>query len=251
MMKKTEIALLLVLLATTFSIGYLSSDYLQGKTTQLATLSLLPEKNLSATIDIVAVQAQGQAGVINTATVEIQLGQGRVLFALNPFIEPDTQQSAETAKNVAETITGKSLAGKDVIYSIDAGNIQLVGGPSAGAALAIATIAAIEQKEINQNVEITGTILPDGSIGQIGGVIEKLAACAENGKTVFLVPKGQSIVNYYEQQITREQRGNFIIERTTYVPKTLNLNDYAKEQNWNIEIKEVANIQEAMQQILV
>jgi uncharacterized protein len=182
--------------------------------------------------------------------VEIQPGKGRVLFSLNPFVEPDTQQSAETAKEVAEQLTGNSLADKDVIYTIKAGDAQLIGGPSAGAALAIATIAAIEGKDINKSVEMTGTINPDGTIGQIGGVLEKAAACEQDGKQLFLVPKGQSTLQYYEPQTTRQQRGNFVIERTTYVVKTLNLNDYAKQQGWNLQIKEVTNIQEAMQYLL-
>jgi uncharacterized protein len=249
MMKKLEMTVLFVLLVATFSLGFFSADYFNAapKQSGAVILPLAPQKILSASIDIVAVNSQDNTGIVNTATVEIQPGQGRVLFSLNPFVEPDTQQSAETAKAVAEAFTQTSLKNSDVIYSIEAGNARLVGGPSAGAAITAATIAAIEGKTIKSNVEITGTINTDGSIGQIGGIIEKLGACAENGKTLFLVPKGQSTISYYEPKITRQERGNFIIERTTYVTKTLNLNDYAKQQGWNIEIKEVANIEEAMQ----
>jgi len=253
MMKKAEIVLLVALLAVTFSLGLFTADYFSvSKATGLTGLSLtqLPEKTYSASIDIVAVNSQDNTGVVNTATVEVQPGQGRVLFSLNPFVEPDTQQSAEIAKTVAEIFTGTSLSDKDVIYSIEAGNAQLVGGPSAGAALTAATIAAIEQKQIKSNVAITGTINADGSIGQIGGVIEKLGATAQVGKTLFLVPRGQSTATYYEPQTTSERRGNYIIQRTTYITKTLDLNDYAKQQGWNIEVKEVANIQEAVQYLL-
>ncbi|MDD5147999.1 MAG: hypothetical protein PHH08_00870 [Candidatus ainarchaeum sp.] len=253
MMRKTEMAVLFVLLAATFSLGFFTSDFYKQSAANnigLASLVQLPEKTLSASIDIVAVSSDGTTGSVNTATVEIQDGQGRALFSLNPFVEPDTQQSAETAKSVAEAYTKTSLSGKDVIYTIDAGNAQLVGGPSAGAALTAATIAAIEEKTINKNVEITGTINPDGSIGQIGGVLEKMSASAEKGKTLFLVPVGQGTLSYYEPRVTRQERNGFVIERTTYVPKTLNLNDYAKQQGWNIEIKEVADISEAVRYLL-
>ncbi len=252
MMRKLEATVLFVLLVATFSLGFFSADYFNAapKQSGLASLPLAPQKILSASIDIVAVNSQDNTGIVNTATVEIQPGQGRVLFSLNPFVEPDTQQSAETAKAVAEAFTKTSLQNSDVIYSIEAGNARLVGGPSAGAAITAATIAAIEGKTIKSNVEITGTINPDGSIGQIGGVLEKMTASAEKGKTLFLVPKGQSTISYYEPQVTRQRQGNFIIERTTYVPKTLNLNDYAKQQGWNIQIQEVANIEEAMQNLL-
>jgi len=246
MMKKTEILLLAVLVIASFSLGFIVNDYAFPATERIV-LQELPQKTYSAQIDIVAVRMQGEIGIVNTATVEITEGKGRVLFALNPFVEPDTQQSAETAKLVAEEYTKKSLGDKDVIYSIDAGNVQLVGGPSAGAALTAATIAAIEETPLRTDVSMTGTILEDGSIGQIGGVLEKFAAVAEQGKTLFLVPKGQSMLQYYEPRIVREERGPFILERTQYIPKTLDLNEYAKEQGWTTEIKEVRNISEAME----
>ncbi|MBN1940584.1 MAG: hypothetical protein JW772_00215, partial [Candidatus Diapherotrites archaeon] len=234
--RKTEFFLLIILVAATFSLGFMTSDYLrEPSVTGNIVLSELPEKTYEATIDIVAVRMQGEIGIVNTATVEIIEGRGRVLFSLNPFVEPDTQESAEIAKSVAEAYTQKSLAAWDVIYSIDAGNVQLVGGPSAGAALTAATIAAIEGKQIRGNVEITGTINSDGSIGQVGGIIEKIAASAQAGKTVFLLPQGQGVLQYYEPQVTREQQGPFVIERTTYVTKTLDLNEYVQEQGWGIE----------------
>lgn len=250
MSRKTDVFLLIVLVLASFSLGFVLNDYFYSGNGIQPVLTVLPEKTYSADIDIVAVRMQGEIGIVNTATVEIIEGKGRVLFSLNPFVEPDTQQSAEIAKNIAEEYTKKSLADKDVIYSIDAGNIQLVGGPSAGAALTAATIAAIEDKQIKEGVSMTGTIQQDGSIGQVGGIIEKFAASAERGKAIFLVPQGQSILQYYEPVLVREQRGPFVFERTNFIPKTLDLNEYAQEQEWGIEAIEVANIAEAMQYLI-
>lgn len=211
-------------------------------------LEPLARDSYSATIDIVAVAAQNNAGVTNQAEVEVQPGKGRVLLSVNPFIEPDTQQSAETAKAVTERITGKNLDDFDLIYTIHS-PAQLVGGPSAGAALTIATIAAVEHRPINQDVVMTGTIEPDGRIGPIGGVLEKAEAVALAGKKVFLVPKGHTQLGYYEPVRVVEQRGNITIQRVNYVAKRLDLIQYAQEQ-WGLQVKEVATIEEAAAEML-
>ena len=241
---RKELVVVFALVLAGYGLGVLSAEHILPKENHVELVPL-PEKEFIASIDIVAVKAMGEAGVVNSAIVEIKPGKGRVLLALNPFVEPDTQQSAETAAYVAEKFTGKSLGEKDVIYSIDAGDVQLVGGPSAGAALALVTIAAIEEKDLNQSVGITGTILPDGSIGQIGGVLEKAAAEADANKTLFLVPSGQGTITYYEKQVKEEKKGAFVIQQINYVPKKLGLNEFAKQQGWNLRIVEVANIKEA------
>jgi len=212
--------------------------------------NLLPlegQEVYSAEAYIAAVKQQGEVGVLSKAVVEIHPGKGRILFNTNPFVEPDTQQSIETAAKVAEAYTKKSLEEKDVIYSIEESDAKLIGGPSAGASLTIATIAAIEQKQVNPNIVMTGTIEADWSIGKIGGQIEKMAAVEEAGKELFLVPTGQSTITFYEQQVREQRQGNFVIQRAYYVPKTTTLQQIAEDQNWNIQVKEVGTIQEAVE----
>ncbi len=248
-MERSEFLLVLALALAAYALGFLSAEQLIAGN-EPAALVPLPQKQFTSHIDIVAVRMQGEAGIVNTASVEVKPGKGRVLFALNPFVEPDTQQSAEIAASVAERFTKKSLAENDVIYSIDAGNVQLVGGPSAGAALAVATIAAIEERDLNESIALTGTILPDGSIGTVGGIIEKAAAVAESGKTLFLVPQGQATLAYYEKQVREERRGPFVLQRVNYVPKKLDLGEFAKQQGWSLQVVEVANIGEAVGYLL-
>jgi len=208
----------------------------------------LPVDTYSAKINVVAVKSSG-GGALSQAEVEVREGKGRVLFSINPFVEPDTQQSAETAVSVAEKFTGKSLNKMDVIYTITPPepDTKLIGGPSAGAALTIATIAAIEGKQVREDAAITGTINADGSIGKIGGVIEKAKAAADKNKTLFLVPKRQSILTVYEKQVTEEKKRGWVIQRINYVPKELNLNDYLQDLNYSMQVKEVSNIKEAIQ----
>jgi uncharacterized protein len=113
-----------------------------------------------------------------------------------------------------------------------------------------ATIAAIEQKKIKNDVAMTGTIQPDGEIGDIGGVIQKAEAAAKNGIKLFLVPKDQLILKYYERQLTNQRiRSGFIIQRVSYVPKTLDLNNYTMSE-WKMETKGVSTIDDVVKYML-
>lgn len=197
-------------------------------------------KERSATVPVVAVTSDG-SGVVGKATVEIVDGKGRVLFNTNPFVEPDMQYSIETAKNVAESFTKVSLSQKDVVYSVEAPKALLVGGPSAGAAICVATIAAIQGKSLRNDVAITGTIQSNGSIGQVGGVLEKAQAAAEHGFKYFFVPKGQKEAILYERKETEQRGRGIIVKRVYYEPRTIDLNELMYEQ-YGMEVIEVDKI---------
>ena len=201
-----------------------------------------------ASVNIVAVTTDGQ-GVTSKATVEIRAGEGRVLFNVNPFTEPDTQQSVKTARDIAAQITGNDLSNVDAIYTVDDSPSQLVGGPSAGAAFTLATIAALESKSIRPDVALTGTIEEDGSIGPIGGVVEKGDAVGAAGYKTFLVPKGQKNLTYYEQQVTRTARGPLVYQQVDYVPKSLDLDQYLFDK-YGTHVIEVATIQDVIKNAL-
>lgn len=233
-------ALLFVLIGIT--IGIIIYPGIETEETQKM---LLHEGTFFSKVNIVAVSSSG-IGIISEAEVEIREGKNRALFSINPFVEPDTQYSAETAKLVAEEFTGKSLQGKDVIYTIKAGESRLVGGPSAGAALCLATIAAIEGKEIRNDFTITGTIQENGGIGQIGGVLEKASAAAKTGIKLFLVPKGQSRGIFYEKKTTEKRGKGFIFQRIYYEPVEVDLNKAFFEE-YGMQIIEVSSIKEALQ----
>jgi uncharacterized protein len=206
----------------------------------------LPER-LSASSTIVAVRSDG-AGAAGSVDVEIVPGKGRVLINTNPFVETDTQFSAETSVKVAENFSNIELGDRDIIFSFDI-NGTLIGGPSAGAAMAVATIAAIENKEVRSDIAITGTIEDDGSIGSVGGIIEKAQAAGENGIKLFLVPKGQSKGTYYERSVVEEKKGGFIFRRINYIPKVFDLNEFTMEQ-YGMDSREVAVISEAANYML-
>jgi Lon-like protease len=73
---------------------------------------------------------------------------------------------------------------------IDTGQI---GGPSAGLAFTLTLIDELSKGSLTggHNVAVTGTIDLDGSVGAIGGLVQKTSAVRQAGVDVFLVPKAQ------------------------------------------------------------
>lgn len=204
----------------------------------------------TSNINIVAVKSNGE-GEVSSAEVEIRKTnqKSRVLFNTNPFVEPDTQYSIEKAKNIAESYTGKKLEGMDVIYTINS-KAQLVGGPSAGAALTIATISAILKKPVRKDVVITGTIEENGLIGRVGGVLEKGIAAAKNNAKLFLVPRGQAKIVAYEKKVSSKKGIGFILRKTYYEPVEIDLNSVFYEE-YGMQVKEVTSIREAAQAMII
>ncbi|MBN2518277.1 MAG: hypothetical protein JXB14_05510 [Candidatus Altiarchaeota archaeon] len=198
---------------------------------------------LGATANVVAARNDG-TGSIGEMSVEIRQGEGRILFDTNPFSIPDIQFSAQKAVSVTQTYTKKNLGNKDIIVSFDVEG-GLIGGESAGAAMASAMIAAIDGKTLKQDVAITGTIETDGSIGPVAGIPEKIQAAAGAGIKVFLLPKGQLEMAYYVPMTrTEEVYPGFFYDKNYYVRKTLNLRELGAELG--LDVIEVQDIRQAL-----
>ncbi len=65
-----------------------------------------------------------------------------------------------------------------------------IGGPSAGLAMTLATLDALSGGTLTGGhvVAATGTISPNGAVGDVGGVAQKTVAVERAGATLFLVP---------------------------------------------------------------
>jgi PDZ domain-containing protein len=72
-------------------------------------------------------------------------------------------------------------------------NTQLVGGPSAGLAFTLAIIDDLTPGSLTggKRVAVTGTINPDGTVGEVGGVQQKAITARTNGVQLMIVPKGE------------------------------------------------------------
>ncbi|MEM2282573.1 MAG: S16 family serine protease [Candidatus Hadarchaeales archaeon] len=211
-------------------------------------------------IDVLAVASGAQPfGVVCTLGVKVvSPGHGGVYLDIDPtLIGFEFQEASRTAIRVACQVTGLEpdednvgISGVDVFFRVVGPGeevvVQNIDGPSAGAATTVALIAALENKRINPETVITGTIQPDGSVGEVGGIYYKAKAAAEKGKKLLLVPSGQSKVIMY-QQVTR-QVGWW--RWTTYQPVEVDLNEWSENQGWGLEIREVSNIQQVIELML-
>lgn len=228
-------------------------EYYRAQAEHYYSLVSRLEANVSlvgrAEINIVAVRAVSEGffsaryeGLTLKCTVELHVGSGRVLVNTVPRIGIDLQTSAQTATAVAEKFTGESLSKTDVVITVMAEeDVSVVDGPSAGAAIAIAMIAAIRGEALSNKTFITGTIMPDGSIGKVGGVAEKAEAAAARGGKLFLVPKGQGTIIVYKR--VEKSVPPFII--ITWEPIQMSLEEYLSQRGYNMIVREVSNISEA------
>jgi uncharacterized protein len=200
-----------------------------------------------ATANIVAV-AQDGSGAIGQVTARIEPGSGRVLLDTNPFVETDTQFSATTARDVAEDVTGVELADKNVIYTFTIEG-DYIGGPSAGAAMTLATIAAVRNQTVPDDIVATGTIRPDGRIGQVGGVIEKAVTAGERDMETFYVPWGQANVTTYQEVIEQREYRGFMFRDIAYVPRTIHLDNITR-QRYDMGVRGVRAIGTIVEEVL-
>lgn len=253
-MSKTVVTLLfliimLIVLSILFNFSQISTQIIPKQKTEIQNLtSPTPQGASVVSLKVPAIarlDGQEESGVIATLTVEARPGKGRVLVEINQlFFFLDTQNSIRTAKMVAENLTKIDFSKYDLIYNIET-NASVIGGPSAGAALAIGTIAAIENKTVNPEVVITGTIEEDGSIGPVGGILEKAKATRDSGATIFLVPLGQGVQNNYIPVKTCQQFGSFTFCQTQYKLQSINIS-----KDVDIEVREVKTAEEALKYFL-
>lgn len=178
-------------------------------------------------------------GVVINITVSISPGSGRVFVSTTPFTEIDMQGSAQLSALTACDLLGIDFTKYDFFYIIEA-DAPIVGGPSAGAVMTIATISALKNLSLREEVYMSGMIYPDGFIGPVGGLNYKLEAVAKNGGKIFLIPHGQGVVLVQEKVVRKI--GMISIITTNY--KEVNLVEYGKKLG--VEVYEVATINDAL-----
>jgi predicted ATP-dependent protease len=135
-------------------------------------------------------------GVVVPIEVKIVKGAGAVSVNINNVdLLPGAQGSIRIAANVAASYAGETISDKDITVSFayaDNGIVTVDGG-SAGAAIATTIIGALTDRHPSSEVLITGTISPDGKVGQIGSQTAKAVAARDFGASTFLVPAGQFV----------------------------------------------------------
>lgn len=112
-------------------------------------------------------------------------GKGSLRF--NETAGSMARDSVFNAASVFRKLTGQELDNYDVhINVVGGGNID---GPSAGAAILLAIISAVQDRPLRQDVAITGELSIQGKVKPVGGVCEKIYGAKQAGVRVVLVPK--------------------------------------------------------------
>lgn len=193
----------------------------------------------TATIHAPAVSSGGR-GVLSKITLAVAYpGNGRVFFSALPYTEVETQGAARLAAYIASLVAKVEFSNYDYYVLVES-SVPLIGGPSAGGLIAVGFTALLLNLTLNGTVTMTGMINPDGSIGPVGGIKEKLEAAASSGFKVFLIPMGQRTYSYpvYEEY----RRGPFIIRRARYV--SVDLVEYGK--SLGVSVVEACSVGEAL-----
>lgn len=149
-----------------------------------------PAAPTSLTIRWLAYSPSGDGAVGETELTRTP-GDGadfRVEFSENEVggIGPSAQAGAWNAAIVSTLLLGQPLSGE--FRFVTSGSVD---GPSAGALTTAGLIALQRGDALLDEVTMTGTINPAGTIGPVGGIPEKVTAAAEEGFTKVLVPLGQ------------------------------------------------------------
>lgn len=110
------------------------------------------------------------------------------------FVEHGVGKTAErweaagwNAVTVASMLTGAPLGNREIRFTVS-GRLD---EQSTGALMTIAVIALLRGDQLEPDITATGTINPDGTIGPVSGVPEKVAAAVRAHKARMLVPTGE------------------------------------------------------------
>lgn len=113
-----------------------------------------------------------------------QKGKGSIRF--NETAGSMAKDSVYNAASIIRKVTGKDIRDYDLhVNVVGGGNID---GPSAGVAITVALISAIEKKEIRQDVAITGEISLRGVAKPVGGIFEKIYGARRKGIRTVIIP---------------------------------------------------------------
>jgi len=246
-MKTRILAMIIGIAIGAYIGGFLSSEtieyynYTQNIVSFEPYTEFLNETGVSASRIIVPAVDQDGNGVATILDVQVVRGDRRALVNIDKlFFWTDTQSSIIKSRSVAENITGFDLSFYDIIYTITA-NASVIEGPSAGAALTVATVAALEKKSVNLSVMMTGTMEHDGSIGKVGEIAAKAKAAKDIGATLFIVPRGQAIETVYDSREVCENIGWTKICRIERTPREIDV-----QEEVGIPVIEASNVKDIL-----
>ncbi|MCY3561945.1 MAG: hypothetical protein OXH20_12395 [bacterium] len=125
------------------------------------------------------------SGETESFLVEIRLGS-----SADECIDPPARTTVEEERPLLGVILANDVGDLEVDIDFATGNIA---GPSAGLAFALSVVDLLTPGELTAGspVAVTGTISPDGTVGNVGGIAQKVRAAERRNFRMMLVPEGQ------------------------------------------------------------
>ena len=141
-----------------------------------------------------------QGGIADLYLV-VNPGSGRIFIDSFPLSKLDTQITMRFATEIACDLLDKDCSGYDFFYTITA-NSAIVGGPSAGAAATVLTVAILDNQILNNETIMTGTINSGNLVGPVAGVPAKAQAAQLAGYKRVLIPRWDVVNNTPNANLT-------------------------------------------------
>jgi uncharacterized protein len=107
--------------------------------------------------------------------------------------------------------------------------------------MAVSTALAAENMPAAKTIVMTGTINSDGTIGPVGGILEKATAAKNIGATTFLVPSGQSTDSTPSKTRTCTLSNGYEVCKINYATTDVNIG-----ATLNLTVNEVGSIGDAV-----
>lgn len=227
-------SLILVIIATPIIIALLSGAAVLGYQASIVGYARVPALAVSM------LENGSYVGSISWIEVRvISPGSGVVYVSTEPLSDIDLQASARAAVMIASYLANIDPFKYDYLISVRA-DAPIIGGPSAGSAMVAAIYSALTNTSLDPRVASTGMILPDGLIGPVGGVPEKVVAAASSGFKIIAIPWGQSI--YSEVRYVRQSIGPITVIR----PASFSVNVSDLANRYGARVVEVGTAEELL-----
>ena len=182
-----------------------------------------------ATVPALGVLASGQTGTIHYIVLQIDKDPRRegptvqfnqIELGGGSIVSEDWKEGVKQAVTAATKAVGED--GREWVVTIKNRSYNaLTEGMSASSAIAVGLVAAWRGDDLRSDVVLTGKIMPDGQIESVGALLIKTETAARAQFKTILVPRGQLATADWD------------------------LSQMAPR--WNIQVIEVATLEEAYQ----
>jgi len=179
----------LIIFSTQFSYAYTSSS--SGTSGHMTLLTVSESENST------------EYGGVADLYLVVKPGTGRIFIDSFPLSKIDTQITIRFASEMACDLLEKDCSNYDFFYTITA-NSALVGGPSAGAAATVLTVALLDNQVLDNTTVMTGTINSGNLVGPVAGVPAKALAAQVKGYKRILVPAWDIVNNTPSENLSIE-----------------------------------------------